>query len=365
MDTVDLTIIGGGVVGLAIASLLSTSHETLVLEANPRFGEETSSRNSEVIHAGIYYPPNSLKARLCIEGKERLYHFCKEHNINHRQCGKLLIAQPGEESALEQLAVNARASGAEELQFLDRSSLRKREPATSGSCALLSPSSGIIDSHGLMTALQGIAESRGATLSTRSRVTAVEPDGEHYLLTVVSAGEPFRFRSRKVVNAAGMGTQAMASSIAGFPDREIPTLYPCAGRYFSYSGPSPFRHLVYPLPQESGLGIHATMDLGGQLRFGPDAEYMEVADLSVPESLRNLFATAISRYFPEIDPARLQPAYAGIRPKLSAPGAPPEDFVIKEYSGIGYSGLVQLFGIESPGLTASLAIAEQVKKLLL
>lgn len=362
MHSIDTLIIGAGALGLACAARLAQpGQSTLLVEAEPLIGSHGSSRNSEVIHAGLYYPPGSLKAELCREGRERLYAWCATNGVAHRRIGKLLVAVDAPEIAqLEKLQANAAACGVDDLQPLARSDLQRLEPAVRAVAGLLSPSTGIIDSHAYLHSLLAAAEARGAQLVLRTRIERLQPGTDGWLAAGISAGEPFQLRAQRVVNAGGLFAQQLAAQTAGLS--EVPPLHLCQGRYFGYSGRSPFQHLIYPMPEANtaGLGVHATLDLAGQLRFGPDVHYLEHLDYRVDEQLRAPFATAIQRYFPGLDPARLQPGYSGVRPKLSGAGEPPADFVIQTPAAHGLPGLVNLFGIESPGLTASLAIAEKV-----
>lgn len=364
MDSIDTLIIGAGALGLACAARLASPRQsTLIVEAESLIGSHGSSRNSEVIHAGLYYPPGSLKAELCLEGRERLYAWCAKHQVAHRRIGKLLVAvSEAERDRLEALAENARTCGVDDLQPLGRAQLQRLEPAVRGVAALLSPNTGIIDSHAYLQSLLAAAERRGAQLVLQTRVERLEPSGDGWLVSGRSVGEPFRLKAQRVINAGGLWAQQLAQHTSGLASAQIPPLHLCQGRYFSYSGRSPFQRLIYPLPQANttGLGIHATLDLAGQLRFGPDTHYLNRIDYRVDERLREPFAAAIRRYYPGLDPSRLIPGYSGIRAKLSGPGEPPGDFVIQSGAACGLAGLVNLFGIESPGLTASLAIAERV-----
>lgn len=365
MHSIDTLIIGAGALGLACAARLAEpGRDTLILEAEGLIGSHGSSRNSEVIHAGLYYPPGSLKAELCLEGRERLYAWCAQHRVAHRRIGKLLVAvEESEIARLEALAANAEACGVHDLQNLDQPRLRALEPALRGVRALLSPSTGIVDSHAYLQSLLAVAQSRGAQLVLHSRVERLQRDGDAWLASGHSAGEPFDLRAQRVVNAGGLFAQGLAATIDGL---SVPPLHLCQGRYFGYGGRSPFSHLIYPMPEANttGLGIHATLDLAGQLRFGPDVRWLDALDYRVDENLRAPFAAAIARYFPALDPARLQPVYAGVRAKLSGPGEPAADFLIQTPVEHRLPGLVNLFGIESPGLTASLAIAERVARAL-
>ena len=361
METVDTVVIGAGVVGLAVARELALAGcEVLILEALERFGTQTSSHNSEVIHAGLYYPTGSLKARLCVRGKERLYRYCAERGIAHRRIGKLLVAC--DESELPALAGYAQRSAANgvPLQPLAAAEIRHLEPAVRAVAGLYSESTGILDSHGFMLALLGDAEQAGATLVTHTPVVAgrIEPDG---IVLRTGGEEPFELRCRRMVNSGGLRAQALARCLVGFPKQRIPPTFYAKGHYFTLTGSSPFQHLVYPMPDHSGLGIHVTLDLSGQCKFGPDVSgWPSVPDYRFEMGLDAKFYRAIRRYYPDLPEGALQPGYTGIRPKVSGPTEPAGDFILQGQSSHGVSGLVNLFGIESPGLTASLAIAQQV-----
>lgn len=365
----DVCIIGAGVVGLSLARALSARWpraSILVLEQNADVGQETSSRNSEVIHAGLYYPSESLKARLCIRGNQLLYDYCGQHSIPHQRLGKLIVAQAGEEPALEKLHTSAQACGIESLSYLSGSQVSRLEPRLRAAAALWSPDTGIVDSHALMQRLQQEAESDGALIVPHSRFLRANCQGPGVFDIDVDAGsqsggagEPFRLRSRILINCAGLSAQQVAGNIGGIDQSLIPALHLVKGHYFALSGRSPFRHLIYPVPDASqrGLGIHATLDLAGQCRFGPDIEAIAAVDYRVDETRKSAFANAIRTYFPELDETRLHAAYAGIRPRLGSAYA---DFMVQDEYVHGCPGLIQLFGIESPGLTASLALAEMV-----
>ncbi|MNO69370.1 L-2-hydroxyglutarate oxidase LhgO [compost metagenome] len=362
MDGIDLLIVGAGALGLACAARLAApGRSVLIIEQERLIGSHTSSRNSEVIHAGLYYPPGSLKAELCLEGRERLYTWCAAHEVPSQRIGKLLVAvEDAERGKLESLAANASACGVHDLQALDAAQLHALEPAVRGIAGLLSPSTGIIDSHAYLQSLLAEAERRGVQLVLDTRIERLQRTADGWIAEGVSVGEPFALKAERVINAGGLFAQQLAANTDGLAT--YPTLHLCQGRYFTYSGQSPFRHLIYPMPEANtaGLGIHATLDLAGQLRFGPDVRYLDAIDYSVDEQLREPFAQAIRRYFPDLDAQRLQPGYSGIRPKLGGPGEPAADFSIQTPDDHGLPGLVNLFGIESPGLTASLAIAERV-----
>ncbi len=364
---VPVVVVGAGVVGLAIAARLSRHRDVLLLEREGHPGLGISSRSSEVIHAGLYYPPGSLKSRLCIEGRERLYAYCAAHAVPHRRIGKWLVAVDDTElPALAALQRRALDSGAGELRWLDRTALARCEPALRASAALLSADTGIVDSASLMQRLAAQLASQGGQLVCRTEVVSVAVGAGGFVVRALSAGEEVRLQCDWLVNATGLGAQALAGAIDGLAPSCIPPLRLCKGQYFSLPGPSPFSRLVYPLPEPNavGLGVHATLDLAGQLRFGPDVEYVDCEHYGVDEARRAAFARAIRRYYPALDEQRLQPAYAGLRPKLSAAGEPARDFVIQGCAEHGQPGLINLFGIESPGLTASLAIAAYVERLL-
>lgn len=362
----DRLIIGGGVIGLAIAYKLSAHSSVLLLEQNTQFGQGTSSRNSEVIHAGLYYAPNSLKERLCVRGNRLLYEFCQTHQIAHRAIGKLIVAPQTEHPKLMALAQTAKRLDIP-LERLNRQQLNLLEPKVAGQEALFSSSTGIIDSHAYMQTLAHQAERQGALLMCRSRVMAATEVHNGWQVHIDTEDGPIDVEAITLINAAGLEAQALAAQL-GMAEPNIPALYPCRGHYFSYAGKRPFQHLIYPLPQDNlvGLGIHATLDLGGQVRFGPDSQYLnndQPFDYAVDESLRESFAKAIRSYFPDLDDSLLSPAYAGIRPKLHAADQPSQDFAFIE-SGTK-ARAIHCFEIESPGLTASLAIGEHIERLLL
>jgi L-2-hydroxyglutarate oxidase LhgO len=365
MERVDTIVIGAGVVGLACARALALAgREVIVLEAESAIGTHTSSRNSEVIHAGIYYPPGSLKAALCVAGRSALYPYLAEHGIPHRNCGKLIVATDETQLAgLEKLRAQAMANGVSDLRMLSASEARAMEPELACAAALHSLSTGIIDSHGFMLALLGDAEERGAALAFRSPVLGGRVGHEGVELEV-GGTEPMRLLARTVVNSAGLFAQATAARVEGFPQDRLPPYYYCKGNYFSLSGRSPFTRLIYPAPEAAGLGVHLTLDLAGQARFGPDVEWVERIDYDVDPRRAESFYAAIRRYWPGLQDDSLRPAYSGIRPKIQARGEPSRDFLIQGPRDHGVPGLVNLFGIESPGLTAALAIGEHVRELL-
>ena len=341
--------------------------EVVLLEATGAVGSGTSSRNSEVIHAGLYYDAGSLKARLCVQGREQLYAYCAGRGVEHRRCGKLVVAtDAAQEPALWALAGRAQANGVADLQPLKAAQARVLEPALACTAAFLSPSTGIVDSHGLMLALQGEAEDHGAMLALKSPVAwaAVTARG---IELAVGGADPMRLVARRVVNSAGLHAVALARRIEGLDPRHLPTAHWARGVYFSVPGRPAFTRLVYPMPDEAGLGVHVTLDLAGQMRFGPDVEWLPDTaneDYSVDPARAAGFEAAIRRYWPALPHGALVPGYAGIRPKIAGPGEPARDFLIQGPADHGVPGLVNLFGIESPGLTAALAIAGQVAGLL-
>jgi L-2-hydroxyglutarate oxidase LhgO len=364
MDRVECVIVGAGVIGLAIARRLARSgREVIVLEAAESIGTATSSRSSEVIHAGIYYPAGSLMARMCVSGRRALYAYCGEYRIPHRNCGKLIVATTEQEAdRLQSIRARAEANGVEGMQFLSGSDARALEPALNCVAALLSSSTGIIDSHAFMLALRGDAERDAAAFAfltplLRARAT---PHG----LEIETGGDtPMTLVCDLLVNAAGLGAPAVARGIEGLPADRIPPAYLAKGNYFSCSVRTPFSRLIYPVPEPGGLGVHLTLDLAGQARFGPDVEWIDTLDYAVDPMRAMRFYPAIRRYWPELPDGALLPAYSGIRPKIVPPAVAVQDFMIEGPADHGVAGLINLFGIESPGLTASLAIADHVAAL--
>lgn len=366
MEQVQSVVIGAGVVGLAVARALAQSgREVVVLEAEERFGSATSARNSEVIHAGLHYPTGSARARLCVRGKALLYDFCETRQVGHRRCGKLIVATaPDELPALHALQAQAAANGVHDLRWLSADDARALEPALACHGALLSPSTGIVDSHGLMLALLGEAEAAGAMLALRSPMLAgrVTADG---LVLEVGCDTAATLRAREVINCAGLQAPALARAIDGLDARHVPREHFAKGCYFTLAGRAPFSRLVYPAPGASGhLGVHLTLDLGGQARFGPSFRWVDRIDYTVDPSEADGFYEAVRHYWPALPDGALQPGYAGVRPKISGPGEPAADFRIDGPERHGIAGLVNLFGIESPGLTSCLAIAEEVRSRL-
>jgi len=361
VDEVEAVVIGAGVIGLAAARALALAgHEVIVLERAYTIGFETSSRNSEVIHGGLYYPKGSLKATSCVEGRERLYAYCREHGVPHARLGKLIVATSEEEiPGVEKIEAAARANGVDNLEWLSASEAQRMEPELHCVAALLSPSTGIIDSHALMLAYQGEAEAAGAFVAFRTPVLGGTVRGDGFELSV-GGDEPTAIRCRWLVNAAGLHAPAVAKSIEGVPRETIPPAYFCRGVYFTLGGKTPFRRLIYPVPVPGGLGVHITLDLAGQARFGPDVEWIETVDYTVDPRRGDKFYAAVRRYWPGLRDGALQPGYAGIRPKISGPDEPAADFVVQGPAAHGISGLVNLYGVESPGLTSSLPLADEV-----
>lgn len=365
MDKVAVTIIGAGVVGLAIAAELSKKYSDIVLlEKEASFGQGTSSRNSEVIHAGIYYPKDSLKAKFCVEGNKLLYSFCQDNNIPHARLGKLIVAMDQHEvGQLEELELKAKANGVKDLRWMNAEEIFAMEPAVKAYRALFSSSTGIIDSHILMKVLERQAQERGCLLAYGSKLTAINRVLDGYVLNV--NGEP-SLKTEVLVNSAGLFADQIAAMVGIDIEKNHYKLHYCKGEYFSYSKASFLKHLVYPVPEQDikGLGIHAVLDLAGGLKFGPNAEYVQEIDYKVDPSHRTSFYNAIKDFYPQVQESDLSPDQAGMRPKLQGPGDPVRDFVIKEERENGFPGLINLIGIESPGLTASLGIGGFVRDLL-
>lgn len=366
MEKVDTLIIGAGVIGLAIAAKLSKKSKSLLLiDKNRYIGEETSSRNSEVIHAGIYYPQQSLKAQFCVSGKHKLYQYCRKNHIKYAQIGKFLVAQNDhEETFLEKTVALAKDNGVDDLVWRNKAQLANAEPALFARSALLSPSTGIIDVHEYMQSLHAEAESYGGLFVGQTSFIGAIKTAQGFEVQLNSQGELTTVHCQKLINCAGLHACAVAERIAEMPKNLIPTLHYCRGHYFSYQGKSPFQRLIYPIPEANGLGIHASLNVAGQLKFGPDTQYITILNYDVDESLKGKFVDAVRKYFPTLDPARLQPDYAGIRPKLQGNKDGFKDFMIQGCREHKIADLINLFGIDSPGLTSSLAIADYVEKQL-
>jgi L-2-hydroxyglutarate oxidase LhgO len=361
MDRIDCVVVGAGVIGLAVARRLAQAgREVIILEATEAIGTVTSSRNSEVIHAGIYYPAASLMARMCVSGKHALYDYCRDHGIPHRNCGKLIVAtSPKETARLQSIKAHAEANGVRDLQTLSGDATRALEPALNCDAALLSPSTGIIDSHAYMLALRGDAEAAGAACAFHAPLLRAKAAAGRIELDV-GGDAPVTLECGLLVNAAGLGASAVARGIGGMPIELIPPTYFAKGNYFSCNARAPFSRLIYPVPEPGGLGVHLTLDLAGQARFGPDVEWVETIDYAVDPARAERFYPAIRRYWPTLPDGALMPSYSGIRPKIVPPAVATQDFLIQGPRDHGVDGLINLFGIESPGLTSSLAIADYV-----
>jgi L-2-hydroxyglutarate oxidase LhgO len=361
VEWVDCVVVGAGVVGLAVARALALAgREVIILEAADGIGTETSSRNSEVIHAGIYYPAGSFMARFCVAGRRALYAYCAEKGVPHANCGKLIVATNAEEDAmLAGIKRRAEVNGVEGMRVLSATEAIALEPNLSCTSALLSPVTGIIDSHAFMLALEGDAENAGAVPVFLSPVTGgrvVQGGAE----IDIGGADPMTLRCRLLVNATGLHAPRFASRIIGMPSDRIPGAYYAKGNYFTLSGRSPFTRLIYPVPVPGGLGVHLTIDLGGQARFGPDVQWIDTIDYTVDAARADSFYAAVRKYWPALKDGALQPGYSGIRPKIVPRGAPAQDFVVQGPQTHGVPGLINLFGIESPGLTAALALADHV-----
>ncbi|WP_028535736.1 NAD(P)/FAD-dependent oxidoreductase [Paludibacterium yongneupense] len=367
METLDCVVVGAGVIGLACARLLSRSgREVVIVERESAFGCGISARNSEVIHAGLYYPAGSFKSRLCISGRPQLYRFCQEHAVAHARPGKLVVAcDDAQAQQLGDIHRNAQACGVNDLRRIGPDELAELEPALHARAALLSPSTGIVDSHGLMAALLHDAERHGAMLAVQSPLVAGRIDtAGRIVLTVGEESGTMDVACRTLINAAGLSAPRLAAAIAAYPRQALPQARMAKGSYFSLRGKPPFSHLIYPIPVPGGLGTHLTLDLAGQARFGPNVRWIQEEDYRVDPAEADAFYAAIRTYWPGLPDGALDPAYAGIRPKISGPGEAAADFLIDGPQRHGIPGLVNLFGMESPGLTASLAIADHVLTLL-
>src|ERR1700761_3956107 len=361
MDKVDCVVVGAGVIGLAVARRLAQAgREVIVLEAAEGIGTVTSSRNSEVIHAGIYYPAGSWMARMCVNGKHALYAYCRDHGIPHRNCGKLIVAtNPKETEKLQSIRAHAEANGVLDMQVLSGEAARALEPALNCDAALLSPSTGIIDSHAYMLALRGDAEEAGAAFAFHTPIVTAKASAGS--IELEAGGEaPMTLACDLLINAAGLSAPAVARSIDGMPIDMIPHAYLAKGNYFSCSARAPFSHLIYPVPEPGGLGVHLTLDMAGQARFGPDVGLVDSIDYAVDPARAERFYPAIRRYWPALPDGALMPSYSGMRPKIVPPAVATQDFLIQGPRDHGVTALINLFGIESPGLTSSLAIADYV-----
>jgi L-2-hydroxyglutarate oxidase LhgO len=365
IENIECTVIGAGVVGLAIARALALQgREVIILESESSIGTGTSSRNSEVIHAGIYYETGSLKAELCVKGKSVLYEYCKTRGVPFKRCGKMIVAtHNGQIDRLKTLQQKAIDNNVTDLIWQDQKTTLKMEPALNATASLFSPSTGLIDSHALMLSYQGEAEANGTVIAYNTPVLSGEITGSGILLHA-GGKTPMTIKSTAVFNCGGLNAQRIAASLKGFPSEHVPETHYAKGNYFSLNDKNPFTHLIYPIPEEAGLGVHLTLDLGGQARFGPDVEWIDKVDYNVDPTRGNKFYGAIRDYWPGLRDNTLLPSYSGIRPKLKGKGNAPMDFVFSGPSSHGVQGLVNLFGIESPGLTSSLLIADEAIKCL-
>ena len=364
-EQLDCIVIGAGVIGLAIARRLAMAGmQVIVLESEEQTGMHTSSRNSEVIHAGIYYPEDSLKARLCVTGKEMLYQYCEEKHVPYSRLGKLIVGvSADDEEKLQQIEMKANANGITDLKWLTKKEMASREPNVRASSALLSPSTGIIDSHSLILSLHADLENLGGIVACQNKVLSVAFEEDGFVICTDDDSQS-RVRCKNLINAAVLWAPHIALRFSGLDEQHVPTQHLAKGHYYSYQGLSPFTQLVYPLPSDGGLGIHVTRDMAGAARFGPDVSWIDSIDYQFDASGKVEFIAAIRDYFPDLNPDKLVPGYTGIRPKLSGPGEEPADFLIQGPRTHGIPGLVNLFGLESPGLTASLAIGEYVESLM-
>ena len=363
---VDAVVVGAGVVGLAVGRALARAgREVVVVEKNSHIGEETSSRNSEVIHAGIQYRPDGMRARLAVKGRDALYDFCAEHKVDHARCEKLLVAFGAEETArLRALKDNAEQNGVLDLRLIDGAEAARLEPGVRCDAALHSPSSGIVDSHGLMLALLGGLTDAGGVLALSSPVAGAAVREEGGFDIEIGGADPMTLRANALVNCAGLWADKVARAIRGVPPETAPPLRYAKGQYFAYSGPAPFERLIYPVPSPDSQGVHYTRDLGGQAKLGPDISFVDDhTDYDVEAARRDVFAAAARRFWPDLDAEKLIPGYAGVRPKIKGPGEE-GDFVFSGPAEHGVAGYLGLYGIESPGLTTCLAIADHAAAIL-
>jgi L-2-hydroxyglutarate oxidase LhgO len=367
MDAIDTLIAGAGVIGLACADALARAgREVVVVESESLYGSGVSARNSEVIHSGVYYAPGSHKARLCVPGRRLLYEFCERHGVPHRRCGKLIVAtREDQRPELEKLHARGEANGVESLRLIDGAEARAMEPQLDAVAALWSPVTGIVDSHALMTALLGRAGQHGATLVLQTRFAAATPrPGGGFEVVLDDATGSTRYLASRLVIATGLHAPSTAARIDGFPPDRLPPERYAKGNYFALARRAPFSRLIYPVPEKDGLGVHLTLDLGGQARFGPDVEWIDTPDYDVNPARMASFYGEIRKYWRGLADGQLRPDYAGVRPKIYERHAPQADFDIAGPQAHGIEGLVCLFGIESPGLTAALSISEEVAALL-
>jgi L-2-hydroxyglutarate oxidase LhgO len=358
-------VVGAGVIGLAVARAAAVAgHEVIVAEQADAIGTGISSRNSEVIHAGMYYPTGSLRAKFCPRGNRMLYEFCESHGVQHRRCGKLIVAtNEAERARIEAIHAQGQANGVPGIELIGGNAARAMEPELNCVAALVSPSTGIIDGHGYMLALQGDLEAHGGAIAFETPVVAIEKT-PHGFRVSFGGKEPGHLDVDAVVNCAGLSAQKVARTIDAYPKERVPKQVLAKGNYFAYAGRPVFTRLIYPTPVDGGLGVHVTLDLAGRMRFGPDVQWIDTENYEVDPSRAESFYARIRTYWPGLPDGTLVPDYAGVRPKLSGPGEPARDFLIEGPAEHGVTGLVHLFGVESPGLTSSLAIADEVVGLI-
>ncbi len=364
-EKTDCVVVGAGVIGLAVGRAMALKGlEVIVLEATNRIGSETSSRNSEVIHAGIYYTQDSFKARFCVEGKHKLYSYLEERGIGHNRCGKILVATADDQiEKLHKLMASAAANGCDDLTYLDQQAVAVIEPEVRAIAGVFSPSTGVLDVHEYMLSLHGGLETHGGVIAFESPALEVTFT-DNGIDVVVGGKEPMTLKTNCLINSGGLHAIKLANNYRNFPQNLVPKQYYSKGNYFALSGKHPFKHLIYPIPEQAGLGVHLTLDLAGQARFGPDVEWIEEIDYSVDEKRSESFYPAIRQYWPGLPDGALLPSYSGIRSKVQSPEEGLRDFIIQGPNEHNIPGLVNLFGIESPGLTSSLALADHVATLL-
>ena len=363
-ERVDCVVIGAGVVGLAIArSVALSGRDVIVVEKADAIGTETSSRHSEVIHAGIYYSPGSMKARFCVAGKKAMYAFCDDHGVDYNNCGKIIVATNDEQlPELDRLKTTAAANGVTDLEWITPEQVTEMEPSVFCVGALWSPSTGILDSHAYMLALQGDAEEAGAVFAFMAPVNGGQVMNDGIRLDC-GGDAPTSLVANLVINSAGLWAPSLSSKISGVPAKTVPAAYYCKGNYYTLSGKSPFSRPIYPVPEKAGLGVHVTVDLAGQVRFGPDVEWVDGIDYDVDPARADKFYEEVRKYYPALEDGAIQPGYSGIRPKIQSPDEAARDFLIQGPDDHGIAGLINLYGIESPGMTSSLAIADYVKNM--
>ena len=371
MDRVNCVVIGAGVIGLAVAREMALQgRETILLERESAFGTISSARNSEVIHAGIYYPKDSLKAKLCVEGNRMLYEYCRTHHVATQPYGKLIVASDDSQlDDLQAILYKAQQNNVPEIKMITGEQAKSMEPELQCSAAVLSASTGIVDSHGFMLSLLGGFEDAGGMIAYQSPLISAKPIGskaQDGFELEIGGSDAMKIQTKLLINCAGMSAPAIAKKIEGLAQEQIPKAYFAKGNYFSLSGKSPFKHLIYPIPEPGGLGVHLTLDMGGQAKFGPDVEWLEIddenqIDYTVNPKRGDGFYAAVRKYWPGLKDNALQPDYSGVRAKIVPPNSPAGDFCFNMPKDHGLEGLFNLYGFESPGLTSSLAIAKYLE----